>query len=101
MNNGGKTTIALITMLGVLTVTVLFYLTFQIMQKQLKIQTEQHILNLYMTYKSNIDSCTGLARQSGQDENFIKENCIKTINSSLVGKNLIEWGRSDLLVSEY
>ena len=84
--------------LGIIAVATLLLLSYLQQKEQLKIQREQHILGLYSTYKNNIDTCTQLAKQAGKDDLFIKDNCIKEINSSLIGKAIVEWGRSELLV---
>lgn len=78
---------------GVITIAVVSFLSYSI-------QREQHLLSLYSTYRGNIDSCTALATQQGKDEQFIKDNCVKEINSSLIGISLKKWGKPELLVSE-
>lgn len=85
---------------GILAAMALFlYNIFILQQDQLKISKEQHILNVYSSYKNNIDSCISLAKQAQKDNQFIQANCIDVINSSLVGTALKDWGRSDLLVT--
>ncbi len=84
-------------------ILILAYILYQEMllaRAQLKIAGENHIISLYSSYKNNMDSCKSLALQDNKDITFIMENCIKPINSSLVGKGLYDWGRSDLLISE-
>lgn len=83
---------------GLIAITLLLLLTYLQQKEQLRIQKEQHILSLYSSYKNNIDTCTSLATQAGKDMQFIKDNCINEINSSLVGKALTEWGQSNLLI---
>lgn len=85
---------------SVVVITILLYNLFTIQQQELKISQEQHIINLYSSYKNNIDTCKRLAVEAKKDNIFIQENCIKPINSSLVGNGLKDWGKSDLLVTE-
>lgn len=69
-------------------------------KQQVKINKERHIEALYSTYKSNVDTCKEAASQAKKDESFVKENCIKPVNNSIVGQWLKEWGREDLLVTK-
>lgn len=86
---------------------VLFYWFLQnqtqqvsVLQEQIKIQKETHILSLYSEYKNNIDGCRREAATQKKDEQFIKENCIDVINASLLGESLKGWGRENLLITK-
>lgn len=70
----------------------------ELMEKQLKIQTEAHVNALLSTYQANIQNCEASAREAEKDEAFIEENCIEPINASPIAKWLDEWGYSHLLV---
>lgn len=89
-----------LTCLSLVAVTYLLYNHLLVQEQLLKMTKEQHIINLYTAYKNNMDSCKSLANQSNQEKAFIQENCIMPINNSLVGKGLVDWERSDLLVRE-
>ncbi len=67
-----------------------------IQYEQFKVQEEAHVENLYATYRSNLSSCTEEAKKAKKDEAFIKENCNKVINDSIIGKWLVE-RRPDLV----
>ena len=69
-------------------------------REQLKIQKETHILGLFSEYKNNIDGCKGEAITQKKDQQFIKENCIDVLNSSLLGESLRGWGKESLLILE-
>jgi len=71
-----------------------------VLQEQLKIQKETHILSLYSGYKNNIDGCKREAATQKKDEKFIKENCIDVINASLLGELLKGWGKENLLIKK-
>lgn len=71
-----------------------------VLQEQIKIQKETHILGLYSEYKNNIDGCKREAATQKKDDKFIKENCIDVINVSLLGESLKGWGKENLLITK-
>lgn len=71
-----------------------------ILNEQLKIQRESHILNVYSTYKSNMDLCRQDAAAQKKEKEFIQANCVEALNSSVLGKSLQDWGKEDLLIIE-
>lgn len=71
----------------------------QVQREILKIQEEGHIDSLYTVYQNNIATCRVQARERNRDESFIKENCIKPVNQSIIGQWLQERGYGSLLES--
>ena len=63
----------------------------------LKVQDEAHVDNLFTVYQNNISTCSRQAREAERDEAFIKENCIKPVNESIIGQWLQERGYGSLL----
>lgn len=71
-----------------------------VLQEQIKIQKETHIIGLYSEYKNNIDGCKREAASQKKDDQFIKKNCIDVINASLLGESLKGWGKENLLITK-